>query len=99
MNHYIDFFGVKSRKEGLVKAVQTYLNVNLWECDIRIAYVGYACYNPVLGINNNYNNLFIYIARVTYADAHTRISKKNSRSFAKYAKKKSKEKGFRSWKK
>ena len=29
MNHNIDFFGVKSRKEGLVKAVQTYLNVNL----------------------------------------------------------------------
>ena len=50
MNHYIDFFGVKSRKEGLVKAVQAYGNVNVKEYDIRIAYVGYACYNLVLGI-------------------------------------------------
>ena len=29
---------------------------------------------------NNNNNLFTYIARVTYADAHTRISIKKSYS-------------------
>ena len=35
---YINLFGEKSRKEGIVEAVQAYRNVNVKECDIRIVF-------------------------------------------------------------
>ena len=37
INHYIDLFGAKSRKEGIVEAVETYGNANVIEYIIRIA--------------------------------------------------------------
>ena len=53
INHYIDLFGVKRRpwrKVDLVEAVQACGSDNVKEYHIRIAYVGYACYNFVFGI-------------------------------------------------
>ena len=50
INHYIDLFGVKRRKVDLVEAVQACGSDSVKEYHIRIAYVGYACYNFVFGI-------------------------------------------------
>lgn len=51
-NHFIDLFGVKSRKEGIVEAVRGYGNINVKEEDIGIAStkICRTCYHLVSSI-------------------------------------------------